>query len=284
MPDESRWLFTPRSTILVAFRCNADFEFDHQVQNAYASLSLPKGYLNADDIRLNFGLGGGATMDCGTYCLWALRKIFGTEPGRCVMAIPRKPGFPGFEGSEVEEAMKARLTFPNGGIGTIYADLRRTGGYRFSWLTGSLGSIWTPVARVKERTKIIEDDDLREEGKEHAVVREVIFWNMVFPSFWHRIDVIEDHTIIMKQGGKLVKQWQKKEVVKDYGPQGKESWTTYRWQLEAFVDRIKGRDTVGVWIEGDDSIKQMKAIDMVYEKAGLSVRPSSVYFKASADR
>lgn len=40
---------------------------------------------------------------------------------------------------------------------------------------------------------------------------------------------------------------------------------SYRYQLEAFIDKIKGRNPK-VWISPEDSINQMKAVEMVYNK------------------
>ena len=247
-----------------------------KVEEAQTSLSLPKGVVAADDIRFNFPLGGGATLDCGTYCLQLLRKIFGAEPVECVEARAKKPGFPDKE--KIDEAMTARLRFPNGGTGSIDADLRRTGGYPFPWLTKNWSAIWTPVARAREKERIVEDKKVGQ-GKEHVVSKEVILWNFVAPSIWHRIDVVEEHAVRVRESGEVVKRWKEKEAIKEYGPKGKEWWTSYRWQLEAFVDRIKGRDGVGAWVEGEDSVGAMKAIDMVYEKAGLPLRPTTLYLK-----
>ena len=56
---------------------------------------------------------------------------------------------------------------------------------------------------------------------------------------------------------------------------GEKSWSTYRYQLEEFVNRVKGRDGSGAWIQGEESIKQMDMLDKTYEKAGMELRPSS---------
>ena len=40
----------------------------------------------------------------------------------------------------------------------------------------------------------------------------------------------------------------------------------YRYQLEAFVDKVRGR-TPQYWTPQQDPINQMKTIDAVYEKA-----------------
>lgn len=45
----------------------------------------------------------------------------------------------------------------------------------------------------------------------------------------------------------------------------------YRYQLEAFVDMVRGREPAH-WVTLDSSIAQMDTIDMVYEKSGLGKR------------
>ena len=39
----------------------------------------------------------------------------------------------------------------------------------------------------------------------------------------------------------------------------------YRYQLEFFVDKVKGRQP-RLWIDGDDSVSNMRWIDRIYEK------------------
>ena len=40
---------------------------------------------------------------------------------------------------------------------------------------------------------------------------------------------------------------------------------SYRYQLEAFVDKLKGREPA-TWVSGKESIENMRVIDMIYEK------------------
>jgi hypothetical protein len=82
-------------------------------------------------------------------------------------------------------------------------------------------------------------------------------------------------TITEKEGGK-------KETQKCYvgGPQwgvtGEPWWTTYRYQLEAFVRKINAGPSedgyTGPWVSLHESHKLMELIDLVYAKAGLSKR------------
>lgn len=48
-----------------------------------------------------------------------------------------------------------------------------------------------------------------------------------------------------------------------------------RYQLEAFVDKVKGRDPVH-WVTPESSIAQMETIDAIYAKAGLPKREGSL--------
>lgn len=57
------------------------------------------------------------------------------------------------------------------------------------------------------------------------------------------------------------------------GKGGSSTWSTYRWQLEAFVDAVQG-NTPAFWIPGDESIWQMQSLDAIYKAAGLPVRPT----------
>jgi hypothetical protein len=70
------------------------------------------------------------------------------------------------------------------------------------------------------------------------------------------------------------------EIVGDGGQTrtiGDYHWSTYRHQLEQFVNKVRGREGSGVWIAGEYSINQMRVVDMAYKKAGLPIRPTSSY-------
>jgi len=53
-----------------------------------------------------------------------------------------------------------------------------------------------------------------------------------------------------------------------------EGYSTYRYQLEAFVSAVRGAntDTIPGWVSGEDSFKNMTAVDAVYKKADMKVR------------
>ncbi|CDO73710.1 hypothetical protein BN946_scf185015.g38 [Trametes cinnabarina] len=56
------------------------------------------------------------------------------------------------------------------------------------------------------------------------------------------------------------------------GRDGK-GWTTYRYQLEAFVSKIRGRKP-WVWIDPDTSVAVMATVEQMYAKSGLPPRRS----------
>ncbi|PKX91001.1 Gfo/Idh/MocA family protein [Aspergillus novofumigatus IBT 16806] len=83
----------------------------------------------------------------------------------------------------------------------------------------------------------------------------IYYYNAMMPHLYHYIS-IQDKTT-GKHGEKG----------------GNPHWSTYRWQLEAFVDAVKGK-TPAYWVSGEESIWQMESIDSLYKAANLPVRPS----------
>ncbi|CAG8961008.1 hypothetical protein HYFRA_00002548, partial [Hymenoscyphus fraxineus] len=217
-----------------------------------------------------YDLAGGALMDCGTYNVMALRSVFGAEPEECLEAGIRH--LPKGADPVCEEAVTAKWRWGNGGVGELDADLRRAvrwGGW-FGWVP----VIPSPVVRVRERGVV----GPAREGREEVVTRTVEMWNFLMPFLWHSIVIIEEHVVREVGSRKVVKQWTEKETKKAYnwmeeGKKGEIWWTTYRCQLEEFVNRIRGREGSGVWMDGESSVSQMKMIDSVYEKASLPLRP-----------
>lgn len=45
----------------------------------------------------------------------------------------------------------------------------------------------------------------------------------------------------------------------------------YRFQLEAFVDQVRGRKP-RTWVSAQDSIDNMKTVEMIYAKVGATCR------------
>ena len=86
--------------------------------------------------------------------------------------------------------------------------------------------------------------------------------NFVGPTFYHSIKVR-----VKDSNGKYKKERVEKAYTFKDGSKGEEWWTTYRYQLEAFVDKLKGR-APQTWMSKEDSVENMKCIEAIYEKVG----------------
>lgn len=137
-----------------------------------------------------------------------------------------------------------------------------------------------------ETKKVVVPDNNLPTSQEKLQKRTLTLNGMIHGVFWHRIDVHDIFEVRNKDTGTVVKQWEENKSHKAYtfkeaGGQftdlpGETHWMSYRYQLEAFVNRIKGRPTQE-WVGAEDSISQMKMIDMAYRKSGLEPRPTGEY-------
>lgn len=221
-------------------------------------------------------------MDLGSYTVLSLRQMLGNEPEECIEAIPRMMP-EGFD-QKCDHAFKIKWRFPNGAIGDMEADLSARGGWPLPWITANWPTMQIPKCVAVHHEAVVEDGGLSS-GQEHVMVKTVTIWNMMAPTIWHRIDVSEAHTIRNTNDKKVIKTWNETSYKKAYtwpshisgAKPDEESWTTYRHQLEQFVNKARGRVGTGIWMDGEDSIRQMAMIDSAYEKAGLPLRPTSAY-------
>nr|XP_036586175.1 fructose-bisphosphate aldolase [Colletotrichum truncatum]KAF6796582.1 fructose-bisphosphate aldolase [Colletotrichum truncatum] len=235
------------------------------VEHVRASAHIPWFVASDDDIRFQYGLAGGAFMDLGTYCVSAIRQTFQCEPEECLDAKFKTMPAPE-ENSEYDWKITWRMK--NGGTAEAEGTLR-----------AGLLEIESPKLRVTHKETVVEDAKLPAEH-EKTRRRKIDVVNFMIGGFWHRIDVVDEYVIKNKTTGAVVKKWTERESKKAYtfreaGMEGvgEDYWLTYRHQLEQFVNRVKGRAT-NAWVDGEDSIAQMKMIDMAYEKAGLPLRKS----------
>ena len=240
-----------------------------EVESARATLWTPRWQFGDGDIRFRYELGGGALLDLGCYTASALWRIFGDLPEECEECVVEKgPG----DGT-CDRAYKTRYRFGEGRKGEMEGDLQTP-----------LGRIW-PNLEVVHRPVAVDDPEKHsvEKGQDLVRTRRIKMANYVQPAYFHSIEVQDLFEVREKGGGNVVKKWTEKRTVKAYtfeeagldGP-GEAFWTTWRHQLEVFVDRVRGRD-VCRWVGGEDSIKTMKMIDMAYGVSGLPARPTSQF-------
>ncbi|KAI1314192.1 hypothetical protein F5Y03DRAFT_5145 [Xylaria venustula] len=251
------------------------------VASAKTCLWAPFLMFGADDIRFNFELGGGALMDLGAYTASSLARIFGKMADACE-SCETGPG-PNPADPRCDRWFRTRYRFPGGGIGEMEGDLR-----------APLNKL-TPEIHVTHRAVVVPISEAGsvdiQEGEEVVRTRKVSFKNFVMPTYFHTITV-NDHfevrnIVSHSTPSRPRKTWKISKVMKAYtwhdaeigslkDQRGQAYWTTYRYQLEQFVNKIRGRETPQ-WIEGKDSVVTMQMIDMAYETAKLPPRPTSEY-------
>ncbi|ORY59200.1 uncharacterized protein BCR38DRAFT_460526 [Pseudomassariella vexata] len=157
-------------------------------------------------------------------------------------------------------AMKVAWQFPGGAIGEIDSSLNSWGGS--TWLPGFIAKHLPTFAFQRIRVELKEETVPADSGIKLATDEE------------HRVHTVRDGK------GSGSKTWRTSRSVKAYSTEdrvGEAWWSTYRYQLEEFVNAVKGRKGSRVWVSHDTSIKQMEMIDSAYEKAGLPLRPTREY-------
>ncbi|KZP21097.1 NAD(P)-binding protein [Athelia psychrophila] len=217
------------------------------IKDLSASLALPKGMFGPADIRYDYSLGGGAMMDMGCYTMNVLRFLSASEPTAVLSATARTHPSPSATEQLVDAATTATLAFPGGVTGTLVADLAKPW-----WARGLL----PPLPDVSVRVVCARGD--------------VALFNFPGPFFYHSITVRATDA-----GGRPETRVEKAYTFGD-GRSEEAWWTTYRHQLDAFVDKVRGR-TPRTWISAEDSVNNMVWIEKVYEKTGLGSRPKSQY-------
>lgn len=244
------------------------------VEHAHAYSMIPAWGVSSEDIYFNYSLAGGSMMQMGTYNCAALREVFKAEPTECLSCTVSVHGNDEKDMNKVDNHVEAKYSFPNGGTGEIYTTLQGPAVWKLSNVA------------VKHKPVKVPDESLAE-SEEKFRTREVTMYGFIHGVIWHRIDVTDVYEIRSKEEeGKVIKKWEEKKSHKAYnfeeaggkfsGLQGETFWMSYRYQLDQFVNRVKGRETL-YWVDKKDSIDQMKMIDMAYEKSGLGARQTSTF-------
>ncbi|KAK0200084.1 NAD(P)-binding protein [Desarmillaria ectypa] len=205
-----------------------------KTKSIYTTLTVPAGFMSADDIRFKFDLGGGAMMDMGTYTLNCIRYLASANPVSVLSASAEIHT----SSPLIDRRTTATLELPNDIIGILTCDLA------------------VPWRFIPGRPSISAKVEC--EGGTLEV------YNYVMPTLYHSI------TVTNRGGAKRVEKAYKNAT------KGEDWWLTYRYQLEAFVDQLKGR-TPQTWLDKEDAIGNMEWIEKIYEKSGLGARPKSAY-------
>lgn len=259
--------FTPAFSLFVSL-CDQP-----NISHVRAVALVPSFIAKDDDIRFNYDLAGGTLMDVGGYPLAAVRCAFGADPVECTDANLTKMPPPR---ERCDAKFHVQWRFPNGGIGEIVGSLREPN-----------TSLALPTVTVTHKPELVKDfNDGEDKELKISKQRTVTFVNFMFSPHYHRIEVV-DETTEHRVSSEAVKSSIKKETKKAYtfkemgiDQAGEAHWSTYRWMLEQFINQVKGRHVRGFSAPGsqhEDSLAQVRALDMAYEKSGLGLRPTSQY-------
>ncbi|KAH8887531.1 NAD(P)-binding protein [Thozetella sp. PMI_491] len=230
----------------------------------------PSMVTKADEIRFRYDLAGGGMMDL-TYTCNVIRTILDAEPEMCIDCVCKTLP-PPHELCDVR--FDAAWKFPGGVTAEMHGNLQPTMGETLAQ---------PPKVEVRHRPTLVADLSLPE-GQEKLRTRKVSLHNFMISNIWHRIDIEDAWEVRQAETGATVKKWKSKESRKAYtfkeagiDRPSERHWLSYRYQLEEFINKLKGREGSGVWITHDESISQMRMIDLAYAKAGLPLRPTSSY-------
>lgn len=244
-----------------------------RVRHVVARALVPAWVAKDDDIRFDYDLAGGAMMDVGGYTLACLRCAVGADPTACLEAdLTRMPP----PRDKTDGKCHVQYQFPNGAVGEVFASLRNPH-----------YSLPFPTVTVSHEPVVVEDfADGPDQDRKITRQRTVHFVNFMFSPHYHRIEVDDAVTEERKSTAK-VKVTHEKETKKAYtfrelgvDQPGEAHWSTYRWQLEQFVNQARGRPVRGFSAPSpprEDSMAQVRALDMAYEKSGLGLRPTSEF-------
>ena len=221
----------------------------------YARLKLLPGTVGKDDIRLKYDLGGGACMDL-TYVFSASSYFASPDITKCKFNVLEATPRVNSTDKRVDEAMDSKFVVEQDDKQPVECHVQCD--LIMPNLFGFIPRVWmaSPIATIElERAKIEFD-------------------NFNIPAYSHSITVTEKD-----DEGQLTSR-KKTEKCYSGGPQwrtrGQDWWTTYRYQLEAFVSMVRakeaGTDYDGPWMALGESEKLMELINGVYDKAGLPRR------------
>ncbi|KAF9069800.1 hypothetical protein BDP27DRAFT_1383100 [Rhodocollybia butyracea] len=220
------------------------------------------GKIKKSDIRFDLDLGGGAMMDMGCYTLSSIRYLASSNPTAVVSATPYPLKSANVLETKIDRAMDATLELPNNIIATLEADLY------MPWRRFP-PKLWKVVVEVKCEGGQVE------------------LKNFVGPTYWHKIQVTNKAGQTTSTRTEKVYKFADAHI--DNGTEnpknlslGEDWWLTYRYQLEAFVDKLNGR-TPQTWVTREDSVANMEWIEKIYEKAGIGSRPKDDYVLPAAE-
>jgi len=222
-----------------------------KIKSISTFLTIPQGFVKPGDIRLDLELGGGGLMDMGCYTLDCIRYLASRNPTSIISAqheLYTPPSAPSSFAPNIDRGTMVTFALPNDITASLTCDMGKPLTY----------GIFPPIPQVRA---IVSCDG-----------GDVELYNFVLPTLYHSL------TIRTRSGEGYKKRVEKVYTFSDGKMRGKGEawWLTWRYQLEAFVDKLKGREPQ-TWVSKEDSISNMEWIEKIYETTGLGSRPRSQF-------
>ncbi|CAI4214123.1 unnamed protein product [Parascedosporium putredinis] len=204
------WRFHPAAHVVKSLVDSGRYG---RVLATQARMTSPAGTIPKGDIRWQWDLAGGSLMDM-TYTVSATRFFLGAgTPSSIEFAKARTLK----DDSRIDEAMEAGMMFETEGgpvQSTIKTDMNQ------AFVGHVVPKVWQlPSIRIE---------------LEHATI---YYYNFMMPHIYHYIQITDKRT-----GQKSTQKHYSFGPL--WGPRSEPWWSTYRYQLEAFVDKVSGKDPV----------------------------------------
>ncbi|KAJ6783274.1 hypothetical protein PWT90_06152 [Aphanocladium album] len=233
------------------------------VQSVNSRLTLHSGIFTPEDPRFKYEYAGGASMDL-IYVVSSAAYFAGLMPESTASVQKATPRLSAAD-ALVDEAMVTELSI-------------KTSDSRTSTVSCSLHCDLMQPKLLRLVPKMWESVPVCTVELDKAQVH---FENFVGPHL--------NHSIVIRAKDDKGKLTGKKETVSCYqggsvwGKTGERWWTSYRYQLEAFVRVVRAVDGGDIdaaeafqpWLSMDDSKAVMAVVDAIYSKAGLPLRKSA---------
>ncbi|KAF8637606.1 hypothetical protein AX17_002675 [Amanita inopinata Kibby_2008] len=218
------------------------------IKHIEVTLVIPAGIFKSDNIKFSYDLGKGALMGMGCYTLHCIRYLSSSNP-EGVEFVTTYPHYPRSATASfvpnVDRGALVALNLPRDASAMLQCDLG---------VPPKFGIIPTlPKCRVRVEC----------EGGS------VELYNFALPTVYHYIT-------IDRRGQKPVTEKAYTFAQAKMEGKGEDWWTTYRYQLEAFVDKLRGR-VPQTWLDKEDAVSNIGWIERIYELSGLGLRPKSTF-------
>ncbi|KAF8317869.1 NAD(P)-binding protein [Clavulina sp. PMI_390] len=226
------------------------------IQRIESMFATPSAVQAPPNVR-NYSLGGGAMINGGCYAVCLAQYILdGAKP--LDMRLIKSGEFT--DGKKSDQNTYVECDFPSPQSGASQSKVTA-----LLWADIGQPSKKIPIPPMEAMLKIYGDRG------------SLSYNNYMAPNLFHTITVTSKTTAAngkVKETHEYIKAYTFQEL--DPTIKGESWWSNYRYQLEAFVDKIRGR-TPQTFINEAESVGVMEVLERAYELNGLGPRLGTNY-------